>query len=112
MKLPKKHLFSCEIQRNKTPKQGCFLTKSSGHGGVHDGLTVAGWKIKPSKVSAFVVVVFYIQASQLGEFDPQSTAGIVNILAIQSLESKRERGTDHDSVLTLKQNKACLSHCS
>lgn len=63
------------------------LTKCGGcHGlGVDGGLCVCGGEVGSGVISALVVVVFDIQAGELGEADSQGTAGVVDVLSIQRL---------------------------
>lgn len=52
---------------------------------VQRGLGVGGGKVWPGVVPALVVVVLHIKAGELGEADPQGTAGVVDVLPVQRL---------------------------
>ena len=59
-----------------------MVTEGGSHARVHGGLAVPRGQVQAGEVSALVVVVLDIQAGQLGELHAQSTAGVVDVLAI------------------------------
>lgn len=65
------------------------LTKSSCHGLVQGGLAVPRGQVWAGVVPALVVVVFYIEARELGEVDAQRAAGVVDVLSIQRLRGNK-----------------------
>lgn len=80
--------------KSPTEQGGGVFAESGSHRWVHGWLAVSCRQLRPGIISAFVVVVFYIQVDQLGEVNAQSTAGVVYVLAIQGLRSGKKRQTD------------------
>lgn len=64
------------------------LTKCSRcHGlGVNGGLCICSRQVWSRVISALVIVVFNIEAGELGKTDSQGAAGIVDVLSIQRLK--------------------------
>lgn len=72
-----------------TPLTWCIsvqhLTKGCRHGLVQRRLAVPRRQVRPSIISALVIVVFDIETGELGEVNAQCAAGVVDVLAIQRL---------------------------
>lgn len=80
-----------------TEQGGGVLIEGGGDRRVHGGLAVSGRELRPGVVSALVVVVLDVEVDQLGEVDAQRAAGIVDVLTVQGLHSRR-RALDHGSL--------------
>lgn len=66
----------------------CALTEGSGGDSLRFewGRAIARGQIRPSIVSALIVVVLDVQAGEFGEADAQRTAGVIDVLSIQRLK--------------------------
>ena len=63
-------------------------TEGGSHGlVVYGGLGVSSGQVWSGVVSALVVVVAHVEAGELGEADPQGAARVVDVLAVQRLET-------------------------
>lgn len=59
------------------------LTEGCSHGLVlHGGLAVSGGQVWSGEVSALLVVIFDVEAGELGEADPQGAAAVVDVLSV------------------------------
>lgn len=58
------------------------VTERCSHGVLQRGLSVSWRQVESCEVSAFVVVVFDVEAGEFGELDTQRAAGVINILSI------------------------------
>lgn len=73
-------------------RRGRELTKGCSHaGGQQARLPFPSWKVRSGEVTALLIVVPDIEAGEFGEANPQSAAGIIDVLPVQGLKGTRKQ---------------------
>lgn len=65
------------------------FAEGSRHCRVQAGLAIPSRQLGPRVVTTLIVVVLDVKVDQLGEIDTQRAAGVIDVLAIESLQRNR-----------------------